>query len=65
MDRHTANDPNNPINQQPQTNYCNICDIEESKTYFIDDTNTCESCYEEIKREDQKLIKIAYNKTNN
>jgi len=65
MDTHTQNDPNNPINQQPKTNYCNICDIEESKTYFIEDTNTCESCHEEIKRENQKLIKIAYNKTNN
>tara|TARA_R110002050_G_scaffold97853_1_gene203312 strand:+ start:41 stop:256 length:216 start_codon:yes stop_codon:yes gene_type:complete len=63
MDKHTANDPLNPINHEPQTKYCDICDVEESKTYFIEDTNTCESCHDEIKKEDAELIKIAYNKT--
>jgi len=64
MDTYIQNDPNNPINHEPQTNYCNICDAEESKTYFVEDTNTCESCFDEIKKEDAELIKIAYNKTN-
>jgi len=45
MDRHTANDPLNPINQQPTIKYCDICDIEESKTYFVEDTNICQECF--------------------
>jgi hypothetical protein len=64
MDTHTQNDPLNPINQQPKENFCDICDAEESKTYFIKDTNICESCHDEIKKEDAEIIKIAYNKTN-
>ena len=45
MDTHISNDPNNPINQQPTTNYCEVCNIEESKTYFVDDTEICEDCF--------------------
>mgnify|MGYP003659910850 CR=1 FL=1 len=51
MDTYITNDPNNPINQQPKTNYCNICNIEESKTYFVDNTNICEDCYTEEEEE--------------
>lgn len=45
MDTHTQNDPNNPINQQPKENYCNICNIEENKTYFVNDSGICENCF--------------------
>ena len=45
MDTYIQNDPNNPINQEPQTNYCNVCNIEESKTYFVEDTEICEDCF--------------------
>tara|TARA_R110002012_G_C11633145_1_gene609962 strand:+ start:732 stop:935 length:204 start_codon:yes stop_codon:yes gene_type:complete len=45
MDTHTQHDNNNPINQQPETRYCEICDIEESKTYFVDETEICEDCF--------------------
>ena len=45
MDTHVNKDPLNPINQQQKENYCNICNIEESKTYFVEDTNTCENCF--------------------
>ena len=45
MDTYISNDPNNPINQQPQTRFCEVCNIEESRTYFIDDTCICEDCY--------------------
>ena len=47
MDKHTADDQNNPINQQPTINFCEVCDIEESKTYFVDDSQICENCYTE------------------
>jgi hypothetical protein len=45
MDTYITNDPNNPINQQPTINYCNICNVEESKTYFIEDSGICEECF--------------------
>ena len=45
MDAYIQNDPNNPINQQPTTNYCEVCNIEESRTYFVDDTEICEDCF--------------------
>ena len=45
MDTYISNDPNNPINQQPQTNYCDVCNIEESRTYFVEDTEICEECF--------------------
>ena len=45
MDTYISNDPLNPINQQPEQKYCNICDIEESKTYFVDDSGICENCF--------------------
>jgi len=45
MDTYIQNDTNNPINQQPQTRFCEVCNIEESKTYFIDETEICEDCF--------------------
>ena len=59
MDTHISNDPNNPINYNGKSRYCEICDAEESRTYFVEDTNICESCYDEKPKKDQKLIKIA------
>mgnify|MGYP003636395004 CR=1 FL=1 len=53
MDNYITNDPNNPINQQTETNYCNICNIEENKTYFVDDTNICEDCINEKEEEEE------------
>jgi len=64
MDTHTQNDPNNPINYNGTSRYCDICDVEESATYFVEETTICESCHDEILKEDQERIKIAYNKTN-
>jgi len=45
MDKHTQNDPNNPINQQQEQRFCDICNIEENKTYFVEDTEICEDCF--------------------
>lgn len=45
MDTHVNKDPLNPINQQPEQKYCEVCNIEESKTYFVDDTEICEECF--------------------
>ena len=45
MDTYITNDPNNPINQEPTKNYCEVCNIEESKTYFVEDSEICEECY--------------------
>lgn len=45
MDNYISNDPNNPINQQPKQIYCEVCNIEESKTYFVEDTEICENCF--------------------
>ena len=45
MDTHTQHDPNNPINHEPQTKCCEVCNIEESRTYFVDDSNICEECF--------------------
>tara|TARA_Y100000004_G_C8649887_1_gene300634 strand:- start:20 stop:226 length:207 start_codon:yes stop_codon:yes gene_type:complete len=35
-----------PTYYNEQSRYCKICDIEEEKTYFIDDTCICEDCYD-------------------
>ena len=34
-----------PCQYQYKERYCKECDIEESRTYFIDDTCICEDCY--------------------
>ena len=45
MDTHINKDINNPINQEPTIKHCEVCNIEESKTYFVDDTEICENCF--------------------
>ena len=45
MDTYISNDPNNPINKQPEINFCEVCNIEESKTYFVEDSQICEDCF--------------------
>ena len=54
MDAYIQNDPNNPINHERKTLCCDICGIEEHKTYFVDDTNICENCYTEEEEETKK-----------
>ena len=57
MDTHITNDPNNPINHQPTIKYCDICGIEEYKTYFVDDTQICENCINEEEEEEEETKK--------
>ena len=45
MDTHTQNDPNNPINYNEKPRYCEVCEVEESKTYFVDGSEICEDCF--------------------
>jgi hypothetical protein len=45
MDNYIQNDPLNPINQQPEQRFCDVCNTEESKTYFVEDSNICENCF--------------------
>lgn len=52
MDTHISNDPNNPINYNGKSRYCEVCNIEESRTYFVDNTNICENCYTEEEEEE-------------
>jgi len=48
MDTYITNDINNPINYEPPAaKCCDICGIEEYKTYFVDDTQICEDCINE------------------
>lgn len=65
MDNYITNDPNNPINHEPTKNFCEVCNTEESKTYFINDTQICEDCYEEEEEEANKnvLLYSYLNKT--
>lgn len=57
MDNYIQNDPLNPINQQSETRFCIICNIEESKTYFVDYDCICENCSNEEEEETNKQIK--------
>ena len=45
MDNYISNDNNNPINWNGKTRFCEVCNIEESKTYFVDDAEICEECF--------------------
>ena len=36
-------------NEPPR--YCEICDVEEERTYFVENTLICEDCYEEEEEE--------------
>tara|TARA_Y100000401_G_scaffold51776_1_gene40571 strand:- start:38 stop:199 length:162 start_codon:yes stop_codon:yes gene_type:complete len=53
MDKHIADDSNNPINYDGPTRSCDICGIKEENTYFEENTNTCEDCYEEYKNNEK------------
>jgi hypothetical protein len=45
MDTHVQNDPNNPINYNSKERFCEVCNIEENKTYFVEDSQICEECF--------------------
>ena len=45
MDTHINNDPNNPINYNGKSRFCEVCNIEENKTYFVEETEICENCF--------------------
>ena len=53
--RSTHQNYDNPTECNQKERYCEICDIEESKTYFIEDTNICQDCKEE--EEEKEYIK--------
>ena len=36
---------NNPTEWNDKPKYCKVCDIEESKTYFVEDSEICEDCF--------------------
>ena len=44
-----------PTEYEPKIRYCEICDIEEIKTYFVDNECICQDCKEE--EENNKYIK--------
>tara|TARA_R110002020_G_C15896264_1_gene740580 strand:+ start:354 stop:545 length:192 start_codon:yes stop_codon:yes gene_type:complete len=46
-----------PTEYEPITRYCQICDIEESRTYFVDNTNICQDCHKEQENINLKNIK--------
>tara|TARA_R110001583_G_scaffold174715_1_gene329233 strand:+ start:863 stop:1135 length:273 start_codon:yes stop_codon:yes gene_type:complete len=60
MDTHTQNDSNNPINYNGKTKCCDICGIEEYKTYFVDDTQICEDCIDEDEAVEEIVIFTSY-----
>ena len=35
-----------PCEYQQKERYCEECDIQESKTYFVEETCVCEDCYD-------------------
>jgi len=43
-----------PTEWNGKTKYCEICDVEESKTYFQEETSICLDCYEETQKEETK-----------
>lgn len=45
--RGTYKNYEDPTYYNEPSRYCEICDIAEEKTYFIDDTCICEDCHEE------------------
>tara|TARA_R110002012_G_scaffold93457_1_gene226611 strand:- start:820 stop:1005 length:186 start_codon:yes stop_codon:yes gene_type:complete len=40
-----------PAEYNETSRYCEICDIEENKTYFVNDTLICEDCHKEEEEE--------------
>ena len=37
-----------PTEYNETSKYCEVCDIEENKTYFIDETSICQDCYKKL-----------------
>lgn len=37
-----------PTEYNETSRYCEICDIEENKTYFVDETSICQECYKKL-----------------
>jgi len=35
----------NPTEWDSKPRFCEVCDIEENKTYFVEDTEICEECF--------------------
>tara|TARA_R110000751_G_scaffold144582_3_gene248171 strand:- start:1692 stop:1991 length:300 start_codon:yes stop_codon:yes gene_type:complete len=53
-----------PCEYQQKIKYCEVCDIEESKTYFVEETNICQDCYEEKEQKEYIEKYIIPNETN-
>jgi hypothetical protein len=49
----TYQNSNDPREYNSITRYCQICDIEEEKTYFQEDTSICLDCYEQQQKEEE------------
>jgi len=47
-----------PSEYNEKTRYCEICDIEENKTYFVDNSCICQDCKEENENINLKTIKL-------
>ncbi len=43
-----------PTEYNETSRYCEICDIEENKTYFKDNTSICQDCHKEEEEEETK-----------
>ena len=52
-----------PTEYQPKTRCCDICDIEEEKTYFVDNTSICQDCFEEEEQKEYIKKYILPNET--
>tara|TARA_R100001463_G_scaffold41176_1_gene86931 strand:+ start:6426 stop:6641 length:216 start_codon:yes stop_codon:yes gene_type:complete len=45
-----------PTEYNGPSRYCEECDIEENKTYFVDNTSICQDCYVKLEDEDDNII---------
>jgi len=43
-----------PTEYNEISRYCEFCDIEEEKTYFVDNTSICQDCFEEEEETKEK-----------
>jgi len=43
-----------PTEYNEISRYCEVCDIEEEKTYFVDNTSICQDCFEEEEETKEK-----------
>ena len=63
MDNYIQNEFNNPINYNEESRYCEVCDIEENKTYFVDHDCICQDCFEEEEEKEYVEEYILPNET--